>query len=319
MKRKTLVGIIAITILLVLTFLGLFYQLEGSMGLSIIFFIILASLAVGTLYLATTGRETHEKHNTLWSVVGWISGVAYLIIAICCWFFANSFISARCDMGNITQTANRTIDSIDLAFTNYDDMVQMAEGEVMRQLSDWRMNNELTKLNQFSGMQNSSLNYYDNSYIKTAVKGINDLYYLDTQTEIQNKYDEWTRYEKDYYRNQLKDGGANIFTFVTDAVALDMDFNRINENMSAQHHSMQMVLKDMGIDTKDILLKAPIQPSPTLTEMVTNASGKTPTIINILMFILLLLTLVPFLFVKLNKVQTDNKRFSNIYNEGFSL
>lgn len=316
MKRKTYVGGISLLCLLFMSFMGIFYSYGGDWGKSFIIFLIVAFLTIGLLYLAVTGRETHEQYNTLWTIAGWIAFGCLLCSMTFHLYEASHFMQVRHNTIKISDVAHDNIDAITVLFEDYERMTQDIESKLEGELLKWINHGDKTALNNYSGLPNS-IDYYNSEWVKQQKETICQMLKEGRGFCYNDHKTNWN----DTIQLQLQslyNGDADLFSIAPNAVLIDTYYKGLFNGMEDKLKEVVGKLQQKGIDAEANL--SPSKPIKScVTDMVTKGDRLEGSPISLLAYFLAILSLCPFIFVRRNRVKTDNKRFANIFQEGYPL
>lgn len=306
MKRKTIIGSIALAAMIVLNFLGWEFISGGDTVESLI---VTAVFAIGTvllLFLALKGRENREAFSLLWNIIGWTSTVMYAVSLFLMLFSVAHFFGVNGNKEEIKAQAQLKIEYMDKQFDTYEMQCQTRKNYLLNELHDMLSYNP-SILRQIYPLQTSFTYNWSKRQSQTLYDQLN--------VNVSQKRDEWFSADgHDYYQRHLAE---NWNPFVSAVLAQNLD-ELVEQNLGLMKHDFENTVDPYESESSITPTFKPDGKTPEqLSKYFTEATGS--GIGWLIGIILLILALFPVLFVPLNRVNTRNKRYMNIYQEGFSI
>ena len=321
LKLKNIIGLTAFLVLGVLTFFGNNYLFANG-WIAIILVLAFLTFAYLFLFLALKGREERRGHSTIWIAIGWGATVVYVATMLCCIPFVNHFIAVNQDKTEIQKAAIDKIEAMESVNSEFYQRVEVRGEELYNGLRYHLINDDNYALRKMYPAHSGKFTY---SWAKAQQKDLIS-YIFDNEVDKLSYIminEQWSG-NPNTISLDMKDAIErwNVFTIASTMEQLDQEIDR---NMNVL--SLSMALPDPYSNYHQVAYKFDIEDlsEPAKSQLKKPVystyfeDSESCALGQVVAWLLLILAYFPIIFVPLNRVRKGNKRFANIYDEGFSV
>lgn len=320
LKIKNIIGLLALITLSTLAFLGLNYHFANALA-SISLTLVIVTIALLLLFLALKGREERTGHSKKWIALGWVSTIMYLLLLIFIMPFCSHYIHVNHIKPVIQKEAIEKIDAMEYTNSDFFTTVDMRSESLKNRLLRHIMANEKPLLQSIYPMHRGS---FDSNWAMAERNGLSNTifdYEVDklSYTSISAEWDG----SENTMSWKIKESINKWRVLVISRAIKNLD-NEIDRNLDVmkQAYAYNDSYSDYFKNVHEYNIKEPTKSqleNPIHSKYFRISSDSIFSVIGLSISILIgILAAFPIIFVPSNRVHKNNKRFANIYSEGFS-
>lgn len=317
-KIKNIIGLIAFVAIGVLGFLGINYEMANGIAAAFLALVILA-IAFLFVFLALKGREERRGHSKTWIAIGWVSSVLYFLTLLLFVSSINHFISINQKKTTIQDEAIAKIEAMEKTNADfYEKVDERCEG-LKNSLYNLIRRDEDLLLRNIYPMHSGDFTY---QWVMTQK---NNLFLTICDNEV----------DKLSYNMISKEWDGQPQTMSAEKKQAVKNWNVLSISQTMQELD-EVIEKNINVLQTSYALSEPysqyfnlshayIIDEPTKSQVENKIydthfqTAATSGLGYFIAWFLILLAAFPIIFVPLNRVRKNNKRFANIYEEGFPI